>query len=132
MACSSILHLQVSPMSSHYIPEKQGSFQASPQGLTSVKLFLGERRYFQSFKALLTLQLFFSMPQQGSSSNIWSLYCKRGNFLHSSDIQRGKKICIIYTYAHADSRIKMIFQLHFFYLRTNVIACLATKKICTM
>lgn len=95
-------------MSSHYIPEKQGSFQASPQGLTSVKLFLSEKRYFQSFKSLLTLQLFFSLPQQGSASKIWSLYCKKGNFLHTSDIQRGKKRRIIYTYAHADSKIKMI------------------------
>lgn len=45
-------------MSSHYIPERQRSFQASPQRLTSVKLFLGKEREFQGFKALHTQQLF--------------------------------------------------------------------------
>jgi len=83
------LQLQLSPKSSHHIPEKQG-FQASPQGLTSVKLLLGEEKQFQSFKALPTQQLLFAYTNRAQAQK-FGVYIAIKPVSHTVQTFQGEK-----------------------------------------
>lgn len=83
-----------------YILEKQRRFPASPQDLTSGKLFLGDERQFQSFKALPAQQSFFLLTlKRLNLKGMEPVLQKKRQFHTHFRHLRGKRMHQFYTHS---------------------------------